>query len=644
MSNDILTLTPAEQRLFNCARDGVEWEAEGDALQVLRADVIANLIAAPEHSPYQLYRDAIVHPEGLFIKNAIVVGEYLNLDGVRLRTKLFFERSIFTRKENSRSPDGGVCLRDAVATTISFIDCRFYKLDARRAKISGNVYLTDCDIVRGLNLHNCEIGGYMAVRGCDIFSEEYDPASVDPSLAFDQNQDHELRIADDICAIDGEAMTVRDSLVLSKSASGRQLRAFGQVSLERAQIGGLLDCRGATMIAPVNPPEIDDDQRIALHAAAVRVGGSVLLAEGFSSEGEVRFEHCEVTGDFWCAGGSFRNPIERIRDAKQLTRNRGLGFHGGARAQDLPASLNLRSAAVEEGIYLEDPEITAATHIEDRLILTNARCQVFCDSKGPNGDIAQPKDANRMELDGFIYRRLGECTTDPVKRERWLRNQILDHTIHHFRPQPWKRLTAVLLEMGYNRSARIIAMKRHVALRRSRSLSPLGKLMNVFLGITIGHGYRPNLALVWALLFVLPGVFVFKAAAEEGWMAPQSQQVLASNEYWDRSDCRVPASYRRLNSISYTLDMFVPIIDTLYNGDWAPAPFARACAKQEPDNPNVLQRNISAVVDAAYENGLRDLFERGFLELARWLLVVSGWILVPLFLAGVTGVVKRFED
>lgn len=644
MSDDLLTLTEAEQRLFACARAGVEWKGQGGG-EILRAEVIAHLIAAPEHSPYPLYRDAIVHPEGLFIENAVVVGEYLNLDGVKLRTKLFFTRTDFTRHPSRLTPDGGICMRDAVVTTVSFTDCRFYKLDARRAKISGNLYLIECSIVRGLNLHNCEIGGYLSVRGCDIFSEEYNPAEIVESLRFDLDQDHELRIADDICAIDAEAISVKDSIELSRSDSGRPLRAFGQVSLERAHVGGNLDCRGAAIVAAINPPEIDDDQRIALHAAAIEVGGSVFLGEGFSSEGEVRFEHCEIKGDFWCAGGRFSNPREKISTVKQsMPRARGKGFYGGGRAQDLPAALNLRSAAVEEGILLEDPELeSSATIIEDRLILSNARCQVFCDSKGPLGEIVQPS-GNRMELDAFTYQRLGDCTTDGKKRERWLNNQIVEHTIHHFRPQPWKRLTSVLMEMGYNKSARFIATKRHVALRRSRSLSPLGKLLNFFLGITIGHGYHPNYALIWAAMFVVPGVLIFSVAAEKGWMAPQSQSVQANPQYWEREDCRVPASYRRLNPIFYTLDMFVPIIDSLHNADWGPAPISRACAEQRPENPTALQQQVSASIDAAYAGGLRNLFLIGFLELARWLLVVSGWILVPLFLAGVTGIVKRFED
>lgn len=644
MSGDLQNLTAAEERLLQCASAGTEWKGQGNG-EELRADVIAHLIAAPEHSPYPRFRDAVVHPEGLFIENAIVSGEYLNLDGVKLRTKLFFENCVFTQNAARRAPDGGVCLRDSTMTTVSFERCKIYKIDARRGKLSGNLYVQDSTIIAGINLHNCEIGGYLSIRGCDLYSDEYDQTEQDPALAIGNDEKHELYIADDICAIDAEAIRVQDSVLISTSPSGRKLRAYGQISLERAQIGGNLDCRGASIVAPKNPPEIDDDQRIALHAAAVRVGGSVLLGEGFCAEGEVRFEHSEITGDFWCAGGQFSNPPEKIKSAKQQQRAAsGFRFYGSGRAQDIPAALNLRSAAVEEGIYLEDPEITGfSTSIDGRLVLSNARCLVYCDSKGAGGAIAQPS-GRRTELDAFHYQRLGDCTTSARKRTAWLNGQIKEHIQLQFRPQPWKRLTAVLQDMGYNDDARIIAMKRQVALRRSRSLSPLQKLANLFLGITIGHGYRSNLAIAWALLIVVPCIFIFSVAAETGWMAPQNSSVQASQDYWDRDDCRLPVSYRELNPAFYTVDMFVPIIDNMNNDDWGPAPAARACARRAPENPSALQQTLSAGMNTAYAGGLRNLFERGLLEIARWLLVVTGWILVPLFLAGITGIVKRFEE
>jgi len=606
--------------------------------------VIAQLIAAPQHSPHSLFREAVVHPEGLFIHGATIVGEYLNLDGITLRTKLFFYDCLFTRDRTGGGPDGGICMRDSHATTISLERCRLLTIDARRARIGGNFYLEDCDIVCGLNLHNFEVGGYAQIIGCSVFSQEYDPAAQDAALAFDRSRQHDMipRVVE-LCAIDAEAATVKDSFVVSTTtASGRRTRAFGQVSLERAEIGGHLDCRGAEIAGPLTPPEIDDGQRIALHAAGVRVRGSVLLGQGFSAEGEVRFEHSKIAGDFWCAGGRFANPIGKMEAARQTPRTRLARFLGRGRAQPQPAALNLRSAEVMEGIYLEDGEIDLPTVVDGRLILSNARCLLYCDSKGADGDIASPP-GHALEIDAFTYQRLGECTKDPAKRDAWLNGQIDAHIRLHFRPQPWKQLTSVLQDMGYNNAARIIAIKRQVALRRSRSLSGPGKIMNAFLGVTIGHGYRPNFAVLWALVFVLPGALVFSVAAEKGWMAPQRDTVLASVDYWERDDCRLPQSYRRLKPALYTLDLFVPIIDSMHTSDWGPSPVARACAEQPLRTPNWLQRQLSAAMDQAYAGGLRRLFEQGFLEFARWMLVVSGWILVPLFLAGVTGIVKRFE-
>ncbi|MBV8773087.1 MAG: hypothetical protein JO166_12285 [Deltaproteobacteria bacterium] len=90
--------------------------------------------------------------------------------------------------------------------------------------------------------------------------------------------------------------------------------ARGEINLATAQVGGNLDCRGGHFfVGRQKQPGL-----VALRAAAVKVGGSVLLrhsenqpAQHFCSDGEVNLDEAQIEGDLNCGGGSFQNPDQR---------------------------------------------------------------------------------------------------------------------------------------------------------------------------------------------------------------------------------------------------------------------------------------------------------------------------------------------
>jgi hypothetical protein len=76
------------------------------------------------------------------------------------------------------------------------------------------------------------------------------------------------------------------------------------VSLNQALIGGLFNAQGAKL------SEFHDrekDEKFALSADGVVIGGSAFLSEGFDATGEVRFVGATVVGDFDSHEGSFTN-------------------------------------------------------------------------------------------------------------------------------------------------------------------------------------------------------------------------------------------------------------------------------------------------------------------------------------------------
>jgi hypothetical protein len=98
-------------------------------------------------------------------------------------------------------------------------------------------------------------------------------------------------------ALDAESVQIAGSFMLRKNSS-----AEGGVRLFQAQISGDLDCDGAkiTSLDVVHP-------MVALNAESARIGGSVLLRDGFTSQGEVRLLGATIGGYLACDGAQLRN-------------------------------------------------------------------------------------------------------------------------------------------------------------------------------------------------------------------------------------------------------------------------------------------------------------------------------------------------
>src|SRR5206468_144051 len=83
-------------------------------------------------------------------------------------------------------------------------------------------------------------------------------------------------------------------------------RAEGEVRFLGAQIGGNLECDGATLR---NAPQLGSSASgIALYADRVRIEGYAFLRNGFSAEGEVKLLNAEIGSNFECDNGKFKNP------------------------------------------------------------------------------------------------------------------------------------------------------------------------------------------------------------------------------------------------------------------------------------------------------------------------------------------------
>ena len=124
----------------------------------------------------------------------------------------------------------------------------------------------------------------------------------------------------------------------------------GEVRLQGATIDGDLLCYSGEFIS---------SGAKALNAAWAKIGGNVLLKDGFKAEGEVGFENAAITGYLDCGGASFMNDAGR---AYALNANTAI-MKGSVLFVDvtkLVGKVDFRDATISASFVLKRCEIERA--------------------------------------------------------------------------------------------------------------------------------------------------------------------------------------------------------------------------------------------------------------------------------------------
>ena len=116
-------------------------------------------------------------------------------------------------------------------------------------------------------------------------------------------------------ALEADMLRIKGDLYLRHG-----FQACGCVTLDGASIGGDLDCTGAQFDGQKH--EGQQDYRVSLRAAGIKVAGDVLLSKWepldggpdkpFVANGIVSLEGARIEGDLRCEGGSFLGPRENV--------------------------------------------------------------------------------------------------------------------------------------------------------------------------------------------------------------------------------------------------------------------------------------------------------------------------------------------
>ncbi|MBC8218878.1 MAG: hypothetical protein H8E73_10470, partial [Planctomycetes bacterium] len=145
-----------------------------------------------------------------------------------------------------------------------------------------------------------------------------------------------------------------------------------------------------------------------------------------------------------------------------------------------------------------------------------------------------------------------------------------------------------------------------------------------FFGPLIGYGHTPWLAIPLALVIILFGSVFFKEGYSHGLVTPPSDSA-----YSKEGDAGISAPgdtnrhisevYPVFNSLVYSIDVFVPVVDLHQAKYWLP----------NANRGSELVPTSSAA-----------LCTGGLLLLWLWVEIACGWVLTTLFLVGLTGLVR----
>ncbi len=357
-----------------------------------------------------------------------------------------------------------------------------------------------------------------------------------------------------------------------------------------------------------------------LPADGVSVEGSVMLRYGFHVEGEVRLLGAHIDGDLDCRGANFVNKggIALNADGMKVTGNVFLadkmnvegevrlpgakidGYLVGSGTQFGDASsLNLEKATVNQaflwtGLGPNSPVTLNLAHA----------------SIGPMADDEQswPKKGNLL-LDGFTYERIGEGPTSAEKRLEWLARQPQDK----FRPQPYRQLAKVLREAGDDSGARKVLIAMENARLKHGNLSIGQRLKQWLLRLTVGYGYVPLRALWYIVFFVILGTFMF------GWGSAAGVITRVEKKYG-------PEQAEPFNPFIYSVETFLPGVDLRMAKYWMPNPWQQPIALAWPFSESLAPTPH---------------YLGAYLRWYLWVHILCGWFFILIFVAGITGLVRR---
>lgn len=585
----------------------------------------------------------LVDPQGIRIHGAKIVDD-LYLSHVVIPFPLSLWRCAFANNAHFRHAEvPGVDLRG----------CWVRELDFEGVRVRGDVFLRDHFHAEGkVSLIAAQIDGDLDCSG-GMFAN---PPTTDSSSSG--------------VALVADGINVAGQTLLTTYPFGDSgfciFHAEGEVSLLQAQIGKDLNCSGGIFVNPAIKGLAATGK--ALSADAISVKGNVVLSKnarskGFYAQGEVRLLDAVIGNSLDCQGGTFLNASKKDND--------------GALVAGTGAALTLERATVKGDVFLTKSEDTksysfqnsgpcwcfrpegqvslAGMHIEGNLDLRGSQLQksilVLERTSATSFMYSQsgwPQQGS-LYLDGFVYGRIAAGPSDAQSTLKWLSLQPQTP----FRSQPYLQLAKVLRDSGDDDGQRrvLVAMEDHRWRADHSTLYPL----RLPLKVTAGYGYRP----LWAFWEIVGlsalGWIIYRRSYIAGNIVPTDKDAYESF----KQQGEPPVHHVSFSPLIYSLENSLPLVKLGQADKWQPDP--DHCKSHRDAGSQT--RSAARLPRRSFLNALSRVFRLiGVLEeadgkmpsrLARWgtsprflrwflwVQILLGWLLATLFLAGVTGLIRK---
>ena len=380
----------------------------------------------------------------------------------------------------------------------------------------------------------------------------------------------------------------RNALSLDRAEIGavfldQGFHARGEVRAVDAVIKGPLVCKGAVF---------DNQDGVALSLERAQIGSSVFLDEDFQARGEVRAFGTGIKGQLSCAGATLESPKGRalvlngaeIGGSIVLTASKASGELRASGAKVGGSLVCVGATLTNRGGYaliLRHATVTTlylrSSGISGGIDLYRAQIVTLDDDLGLEGGLGSWHGASPLVLEGFSYAQFADTSTwSPGARHRWIKRTS------EFQPATWSQLIQVYRAHGFEDDA----IKTGIAMQNDRlsraSLRRHQKTGGWVLRATIGHGYRPSRAIPWAAVII--GAFAIVV-----WRAGDSHFTAAKGVHGAPQP------------IVYAADKFLPVIDFGQASRWTAS---------------------------------------GWVSWVEWLVILLGWILSTIVVAGFTRIVR----
>jgi hypothetical protein len=542
----------AQERVRHAAARGVEADLTQlpAEFRVIEASVLAELLLERAVS------SGATHPSGLQIKGAVVAG---TLD---LRNCTCAVAFTLRACRIANAPE----LAGATLPMLALEDCDFPGMEADGLYIEHDLSLKRSRVSRKIALGRARIGGALDCSGAEIENEggqalraEFAEMGSMLFRAFDYPGNKEVPLP---CKVTGQLYLpgIRIKGILNFVGASLINKGRQALTIEGAEISGGVYMRALDTFGdkPVVPCFVNGE--VALYGALIRgeldFSGATLTNEG--GRAAIMAYNAHIGGDVLLSRLARRNGREAVL-------------------------CNVRGAVVFTGTHIGGQLNLVGAKLSGLVDLTRCRSSSLADDVAVNGGDLQLgcwTDAKPLYLDGFAYDRLSRDTTwDHDARFAWLRGT------NEYSPAPWEQLRMVYTGGGMEDDARLTAIARQEDRLKRGHLRRYQRVWRWILGVTIGHGYRPGLAAVWALAAI--ALFTTLIWFNRGDLVYVGKGAEATVTVW--------------TALSYAADTVIPVADFNVAGDWS---------------------------------------VRGWIEAVRFLFVALGWLIVSLFVAGFTRIVR----